>query len=91
MAKQVGGAPQQPDAGARDVLLGLTHHRLQIRAGLREGSTFRSDIAIVEAEERDAELVDELEGRLELRARGDHRLQAGIQPWSVEGAHSEHV
>ena len=49
VGEQVGGAPQQPDAGARGVLLGLTHHRLQIRAGLRERSTFRSDIAIVEA------------------------------------------
>jgi len=51
-----------------------------------EGPALGRDVPIVEAVERDAELGEELEGRIELRAGGDHRIEAGVEPRPVEGA-----
>jgi hypothetical protein len=45
----------------------------------------------VEAVERHAELLDELEGGRQLLLGGAHRIRARRQPGAVEGADPEHV
>ena len=91
MAEQVGGSPQEPGARARHVALRLPHHRVEVRPRLREGAPLRRDVAIVEAVERHAQLGDELEGRLQLRRRGRHRVGSRVKPRPVERSRAEHV
>ena len=67
MAEQVGGPPQQLHAGPRHVPLGLGDDRLEVGRRLGEGAALGRDVAVVEAVVRDAELVEELERRVELR------------------------
>ncbi len=61
--EQIGGAPQQFDAGVGLQLLGEFGDAVQIRVALTEVATFGSDIAIVEAPVIDTELGVEFKGR----------------------------
>jgi hypothetical protein len=65
--------------------------RQQPVAGLGPGSALRSDVAVVEGEERHAELVEEVERRVQLGACGVHGIQTGGQPRSVQRSDPEHV
>ena len=47
---------------------------IEVRAGLGVGASLRRDVAIVEREERHAELLDELEGGVQLRPSGLPRM-----------------
>src|SRR6185503_13448859 len=90
-AEQVGGAPQQPEAGPAHLPLDEVDDLVEERDGLLPGALLRRDVTVVEAEEGDAQLVQELEGRLDLHACGLEWVDAGCQPWPVERAHAEHV
>jgi hypothetical protein len=61
VAEEVGGAPEQLDAGA--VLLFLQHldHSIEVLVALGQGLAFGGDIAVVEAVEADAQFLQELE------------------------------
>ncbi len=91
VAEQVRGAPQQLRPGARHVPLDVGEHGLEVRPRLGEARPLRRHVPIVEAEERRAELLDELEGRIDLVPGGSHRVVRGRQPGSVEGPGAEHV
>ena len=62
IAEQVGGAPEQLDAAAVLLLLEHLDHRVEVLVGLGQRGALGGDVAVVEAIERCAELVDELEG-----------------------------
>ena len=66
VGEQRGGVPQQLDAGGLHVLFDLVDDLVQILVGLAQGIAFRSDVAIVEAEVLNAELLEELEGVVDL-------------------------
>ena len=91
MAEQVRGSPQQPGAGALHVALDGRDDGVEHRARLGEGAALRRNVAVVEGEERDAELGDELECRVELRPRRLHRIRTGAEPGTVERPGAEHV
>ncbi len=86
MAEQVGRAPQEPDPGAGHVRLGRVDDRGEVGARLGERRALRRDVAIVEAVVGDAELLEELERRVELGPGGRHRVRPGLQPGPVERA-----
>ena len=91
VAEQVGRPPQELHPGPGHVLLGLADHHIQVGARLGERPALGCDVAIVEAVERDAELDDELERRIELCPRRGQRLEAGIEPGPVERPGAEDV
>ena len=91
VAEEVGSPPQELHAGPGHVGRGVVDHRLQVRPRFRERPTLRGDVAIVEAVERHAQLGEELEGGVELRLRRDHRVEAGVEPWPVEGSRTEDI
>src|SRR5439155_19251296 len=63
----------------------------EVSAGLWPRPSLGSDVAIVEREERNTELLDELERGIELRAHRRRRVHAGGEPRPVEGADPEHI
>ena len=91
MAEQVGGAPQQPDAGSRHVALGLVDDRVQVRGGLGEGRSIGRHIPIVERIEGRTELLEEFERSRELQASRGHRLHRRSQPRAVECPDTEDI
>ncbi len=92
--EQVCRAPQQPDAGPLHVPGDSLDHVIEAPAGLREVRSLRRDVTVVEAEERDAQLREELEGDLGL-AFGELHDLAGVgpggEPRTIERAIAEHV
>ena len=91
MAEQVGRPPQQAEAGPRHPLLDHADDGVEVGLRLGVGVPFRRDVAVVEAEERHAELLEELERGVELGLGGEHRLESRIVPRAVEGPRTEHV
>src|SRR5262249_1211744 len=91
VAEQVGGAPEQAHAGALHVALRRLEQAVETRAALGEGGALGREIAVVEAEERDAELLEQLEGHRELVLGLRHRITARSEPRAREGALAEHV
>src|SRR5262249_17225588 len=83
-------APQQLDASAGHLFLDAGDDAVEVGVALFEGRTFGRDVAIVKGEERRAELLEELEGDLQLQLR---RLERALhlEPGPVEGAGAEHV
>src|SRR3989304_2304803 len=65
VAEEVGRAPQEADAGPGHVGLCVVEDRLEIGGRLGKGRAGWGDVTIVEAEVGDAELLGELEGRIE--------------------------
>jgi hypothetical protein len=90
MAEQVGGTPQQLDAGGVLALLGQCHQVLQVVLVLADVIGIRSQIDIVEAPVRGAELGEELERGIEL-GFGDGQRRASLFPRETAGARTERV
>ena len=61
IAEQVGRAPEQLDAGPLLLLLEHFDDRVEVLVRFGQRRAFRGDVAVVEAIERSAELLDELE------------------------------
>ena len=91
VAEEIGGAPEQPDAGSLHVAFDLVHDGLEPVARLRERAALGRDVAVMECEERYAELRHELERRVDLRTCRLHRVGAGPQPRSIEGSDTEDI
>ena len=74
VAEQVGGAPQEFDAGV--LLLPGQHidHLVQIVDALARGRAFGGDIAVMKAVIRRAEFAEKLEGGVGLEFGRDHRV-----------------
>ena len=68
VAEQIGRAPQESDAGLFLERRGLIRERVEVRAERREAVTLRSDVPVMEAVVRGADLGEELEGCGELPA-----------------------
>jgi hypothetical protein len=64
--------------------------RQQVRR-LAVAPAFGRDIAVVEGEEGHAQLLEELEGRVELRLGRRERLLTAVVPGAIERPHAEHV
>ena len=64
---------------------------LEIGLRLGERPAFGGDVAVVEAEARNAELGDELERRVELRLGGGERVLARRKPGAVKCAQAEDI
>ena len=62
IAEQVGRAPEQLDAGPLLLLLDDLDDGVEVLVGLGQRLALGGDVAVVEAEERGAELLHELEG-----------------------------
>jgi hypothetical protein len=74
--EQVGGAPEHLHPGAFLMGGGLVDHGVEVPARLGERGTFGGDVAVVEAVERHAELVEELE-------RGGHLVCGRAERFGV--------
>jgi hypothetical protein len=61
IAEQVGGAPEERDAGSLLFFLEHLHHGVEILVRLGQRAALRRDVAVVEAIERRAELFEKLE------------------------------
>ncbi len=91
MGEQVGGPPEQADAGPFLVAGGIVGQRIEVRTERREARAFRGDVPIVEAVVRDAELREELERDGHLRSRRRHLVAMPVEPRPVHRARPEHV
>ena len=78
VGEQVGGAPQQPDAGPLLVAERVVDEGVEVGPERREGRALGRDVAVVEAVVRRAELREELErdGHLRARAAPSRRRRA---------------
>ena len=74
VGEQGGGVPQQLDAGGLHVLLDLVDDLVEVGVGLAQGVAFGGDVAIVEAEVLDAQLLEQLEGVVDLGQSLIHRI-----------------
>src|SRR6478736_3162327 len=90
VAEQVGGAPQELHARACHLALGASDQTVEVSVALLQGSALGSHVAIVEGVERRAELLEELEGDLQLQLRGLDRV-LDLEPRPIEGTSPEHV
>ena len=91
VGEQVGGPPEQADAGPLLVAGGIVRQRVEVRTERREARAFRGDVPIVEAVVRDAELREELERDGHLRPRRRHLVALAVEPGPVHRARPEHV
>ena len=91
VGEQGGGVPQQLDAGGLHVLFDLVDDLVQVLVGLAQGVAFRSDVAIMEAEVLDAELLEELEGVVDLGQSLVLRIGILAVPRALGGAGAERV
>ena len=91
VAEEIRGTPQQSDPGAFHVRRRVVHHRVEAATRLGEGVRLGCDVVVVEAEEGDAELLDEFERRVHLGAGGLHRITVPRQPGAIEGPGTEHI
>ena len=89
--EQVGGAPQQLHAAGRHLLGCAVDEHVEVGLALPQRRTLRSHVDVVEAVVRRAQLGEELERRVLLGERRGHRVGAGLQPWAIERAGTEHV
>jgi len=67
--EQVSRAPEQLHAGGLLEVLGMGDDAVEMAVGLGEGLALRSNVAVVEAIERRADLLEELKGRIEAGQR----------------------
>jgi len=74
--EEVGRAPEQPDAAALHRGLDVFEDRIEVRAALAKAGALGRDVSIVEAEEGSAQLLEELEGHLQLAAGLGHGIAA---------------
>ena len=88
MAEEIGGAPEELDAGLVHFLGENIGHLGEVAAELGEIRALRNDVAIVEGEERKAEGREHLERHVRLGPRALHRLAV---PGPLEGRRAEHV
>ena len=91
MGEQVGGAPQEPDAGPLLVPGGVVGERIEVRTELRVRRALWRHVAVMEAVVGDADLGEELEGDRHLRSRRRHLVAAAVEPGTVHGPDPEHV
>ena len=91
VGEQGGGVPQQLDAGGLHVLFDLVDDLVQVLVGLAQGVAFRSDVAIMEAEVLDAELLEELEGVVDLGQGLVLRIGILAVPRTLGGAGAERI
>ena len=91
VAEQAGRAPQQTDTGALHMGGHVVGEFVQVGGLLGKRRAGGSDIVVVEAEVRDAELLEELEGGCHLGAGRFHRLEVGGEPRAVERAVAEDI
>ena len=91
VTEEVGGPPQELDAGPGHVAGDEVDDRVEI--GLRRGEcrALGCDVPVVEAEEGNAKLGKEFERRIDLRPGREHRVEARIEPWPVERPDAEDV
>src|SRR5438045_393751 len=82
MCEKVGGAPEQMCSSPCHVLFGMIRHGVEIGLRLGEGLALRGDIAVMKAEEWDAQLGDKLECGIHLGPRRGNRICRGRQPGS---------
>ena len=85
VAEQVGGAPQQADAGGLLLLAEQVDDAAEVVDALARRGALGRDVAVVEAVERRAHLGEELERHVELGGRGLHRVGDGV-PGALERA-----
>ena len=90
MAEEVGGAPQEDDTGPLLVGRRFVDDGIEVGARFGERPALRSDVAVVEAVVRDAQLLEELEGRRQSCPSACHRI-GGRDPGPIERAQPEHV
>ena len=90
IGEQVGGAPEQLDAGPRLFVLEDLDDLVEVGVALLEVLAFGRDVAIVEGVERGAELLEELEGHLDLALGVGDRVGA-VVPGPQGGADSERI
>jgi hypothetical protein len=91
VAEQVGGAPEQADAGPVHVRLQLVDHGQEVHGRLGEGLPLGHKVAVVEAEIRGPELLEELEGGISLRPRRDQGIEARVEPGAIERSAAEDI
>ena len=91
VGEQGGGVPQQLDAGGLHVLFDLVDDLVQVLVGLAQGIAFRSDITIMEAEVLDAELLEELEGVVDLGQSLILSIGVLAVPRTLGGAGAERI
>ena len=90
MAEQVGRAPQQLDAGRRHLRARSCRPCAEIRHVLADGVRLRHDVDVVEAEVRQPQPREELEGFVELEVRG-RLIERAAVPRTAERAGAEHI
>ena len=90
IGEEVGGAPEQLDAGPGLFVLEDLDDLIEIGVALLEVVAFGGDVAIVERVERGAELLEELEGDLGL-ALGVRDGVGAVVPGPQRGADAERV
>ena len=91
VCEEVRGAPKQANAEALLVGESVVGERVEVRPELTETCACRGDVNVMEAVERDAKLLDELEGCSHLLARRIHRVARPSCPRPIERPGSEHV
>ena len=91
VGEQGGGIPQQLDAGGLHVLFDLVDDLVQVLVGLTQGIAFRSDITIMEAEVLNAELLEELEGVVDLSQSLILSIGVLAVPRTLGGAGAERI
>jgi hypothetical protein len=88
VGKEVRGAPEETRTRRLHLLCEDIGDRADVLVALLERRAFRRDVGVVEAEERDIEEIEELEGDVGLEPRPFHAL---AEPWPVEGTATERV
>src|SRR5690606_35701336 len=76
VAEQVRGSPKQLDAGALLLLLEHCHDLVKIGVGLRQVGSLGRHVAVMEAIERGAKLLNEFEGDADSLQRHVDRVRA---------------
>jgi hypothetical protein len=89
MAEQVGGPPEQLDARALHMGLDMLQNGIEHRVAFAQRRAFRRHVAVVEAEERQAQTLHEGEGGIGLGSRGRHRL--AMKPGAIDGRGAERI
>ena len=90
VGEQGGGVPQQLDTGGLHILVDLVNDLVEVGVGLAQGVAFGGDVTIVEAEVLDAQLLEQLEGVVDLGQSLVHRIGVLVVR-AVRGAGAERI